>query len=56
MPKLIERITKKGDRRKTNYSTTIPVDLVRIMKWKKGEQLLISRLDDERLVIEKVEF
>lgn len=55
MPKLIERITRKGDQKKTNYSTTIPVNLIRIMRWKKGDELYITKLDDDSVKIEKVE-
>ena len=55
MPKIVERVDKRGARKKSNFSTTIPVNLMRIMKWKKGDELLISKLDDERLVMEKVD-
>lgn len=53
MPKIIERVDKRGKRHKSNFSTTIPVELIRVMNWKKGDTVLISKLDDKRLVIEK---
>lgn len=54
MPKLIERIDKRGKNVKRNFSVTLPIELIRIMNWEKGDDLYISKLSDETLKIEKV--
>lgn len=55
MVKLVERITKRGDNRSASYSITIPLALVKKMKWKKGDEILITPLDEVCLKIEKLD-
>ena len=54
MPKLLERIDKKSKSRKRNYSVTIPAELIDILLWKKGDDLYLSRLDDDAVKIVRV--
>ena len=55
MVKLVERITKRGDNRSASYSITIPLALVKKMKWKKGDEILITPLNEVYLKIEKLD-
>ena len=53
MPKLQLRITKKNEKIiSSSYFITIPKELVNSMKWKDGDILLFSKLDEKRLVLE----
>lgn len=54
MPKLIERKDKRGKQGKVNYSLTIPLAVVRDMKWKKGDELQVSKIDDKTVQIIKL--
>ena len=53
MPKLSERVYKRETGDKVSYSVTIPIDLVRALNWKKGDDLVLSK-NGEKIVIEKI--
>lgn len=53
MPKIIERVTKRGNTVSSSYSITIPSVLIRSMGWKKGDEVIVGKLDGETLKIEK---
>ena len=53
MPKLTERRYKKQKGSRVSYAVTVPIDLVRALDWKKGDDLVLSK-DGDRVIMEKV--
>ncbi len=51
MKKVTQDIRKIGFTGGTTYYLTIPKEMIRELKWRKGERKVI-RLEDDRLVIE----
>lgn len=56
MPKLQKRQTKSNDPEAYSYSVTLPKDYIeKVLKWKKGEDLIIKLSDNrKRLIIESI--
>lgn len=53
MPKITERVYKRDSGDRVSYSVTIPIDLIRALYWKKGDDLVLSK-DGDKIIIEKI--
>lgn len=54
MPKLTQRRYKRPTGTKHSYSVTVPIDLVKALNWKVGDDLVLSK-DGDRIIMEKIQ-
>ena len=55
MPKINKRTRKTESGTSENYYVTIPIEIIRRMKWDKGDNLFFAPIDEKSVKIEKID-
>jgi len=55
MPKINKRSRKTETGVSENYYVTIPIEIIRKMKWDKGDNVFFAPIDDKSVKVEKID-